>query len=85
MITYLARIFGTTIYNATIPSDWKKAIVVPIYKEGNHSLVSNYRTVSLTSAVSKQMKYVTAAYLGEIWDKKGWIFEGQHGFRPGFS
>jgi hypothetical protein len=31
------------------------------------------------------MKHVIASYLGEIWYKKDWIFEGQHGFRPGFS
>jgi hypothetical protein len=46
----------------------KKAIVVSIYKEGDRSLVSNYRPVSLTSVVCKQMD-VTALYLRKIWDK----------------
>jgi hypothetical protein len=32
MITYLARLLGIIIKNATIPSDCKRAIVVPIYK-----------------------------------------------------
>jgi hypothetical protein len=85
MIIYIARIFAVKIYNATIPSDWKKDIVVPIYKEGNHSLISNYRPVSLTSAVSRQIGHVMASYLKEIWYKKDWIFKGQHGLRSGSS
>jgi hypothetical protein len=72
---------------ATIPSDWKRATVVPNYKggQGDRSLVSNYRPVSLTSVVSKQIEHVIASYLRKIWDKKEWIFKGQHGFWPGFS
>ena len=31
-IRYLARLLGVIIKNATIPSDWKRGIVVPIYK-----------------------------------------------------
>jgi hypothetical protein len=31
------------------------------------------------------MEHVIALYLGEIWDKKDWIFGGQQGFRPGFT
>jgi hypothetical protein len=46
MIPYLERLLGITINNATIPSDWIKAIVVPIYKGGDRLLVSNYRPVS---------------------------------------
>jgi hypothetical protein len=48
MIPYLARLLDVTINNATLPSDWKKAVVVPVYKGGDRSLVSNYRPVSLT-------------------------------------
>jgi hypothetical protein len=33
MIPYLARLLDISISNGTIPGDWKKAIVVPIYKE----------------------------------------------------
>jgi hypothetical protein len=56
MIPYLARLLKITINNATIPSDWKKAIVVPIYKGGDRSLIVNYRPISLTSVVCKQME-----------------------------
>jgi hypothetical protein len=84
MIPYLARLLDVTINNATIPSDWKKAIVFPIYKGGNRSQVSNCRPVSLTSVVCKQMEHAISAYLRKIWDKKDWLFMVQLGFRPGF-
>jgi len=32
MIPYLARLLDITINNTTIPSDWKRATVVPFYK-----------------------------------------------------
>jgi hypothetical protein len=31
------------------------------------------------------MKHVIALYLRKIWDKNDWLFDGQHGFRPGYS
>ena len=45
----------------------------------------NYRPVSLTSVVCKQMEHVIASYLRQVWDKNDWLYEGQHGFRPGYS
>ena len=26
-----------------------------------------------------------ASYLRQVWDKNDWLYEGQHGFRPGYS
>jgi len=31
------------------------------------------------------MEHVIAGYLIEIWEMSGWLYEGQHGFRPGYS
>jgi hypothetical protein len=43
MISYFAQLLDITIINATIPSDWKKAMVVPIYKKGD----SNFNLMGL--------------------------------------
>ena len=72
MIPYLARLLDITMNNNVIPSDWKKAIVVTIYKRGDRSLVGNYRPVSLTSEVCKQMEQVIAGYLRQVWEMSGW-------------
>jgi len=72
------------INNGTIPRDWKKGIVVAIHKGGNRSVVKNYRPVNLTSLVRKQMEHVIAGYI-QVWEDRDWLYEGQHGFRPGYS
>ena len=85
MIPYLARLLDITMNNGTLPGDWKRATVIPIHKGGDRSLVTNYRPVSLTSVVFKQMEHVIASYLRQEWDKNDWLYEGQHGLRPGYS
>ena len=59
--------------------------MVPIYKGGDKLAVTNYRPVSLTSVVCKQLEHVLAGYLRQVWDKNDCLCEGQHGFRPGYS
>ena len=59
--------------------------MIPIHKGGDRSLVTIYRPVSLTAVVCKQMEHVIASYLRQVWDENDWLFEGQHGFRPGYS
>ena len=63
MIPYLARLLDITMNNNAIPGDWKKAIVIHIYKGGDRLVVGNYRPVSLTSVVCKQMEHIIAGYL----------------------
>jgi len=82
---YLARLLDITIKNATIPSDWKTAMVVPIYKEGDRSVVTNYRPVSLISVVCKQIEHDIARYLRQVWNTNKWQYKDQHGFTPGYS
>jgi hypothetical protein len=31
------------------------------------------------------MEHVKAGYLRQVWDMNEWIYEGQHGFGPGYS
>jgi hypothetical protein len=80
MIPYLARL-DITMNNGTLPADWKRAIVVPIYKGDDRSLITNYRPVGLTSVVCKQIEFVIASYLRQAWNKNKWLYEAQHGFR----
>ena len=69
MIPYLAQLLDITTNNGTLPGDWKRATVIPVHKGGYRSLVMNYRPVSLTSVVCKQMEHVIASYLRRMWDK----------------
>ena len=74
-----------SLNNATIPSEWKRATVVPIYKGSDQSAVSHYRPISLTSVACNQLQHVVAGYLRQVRDKIGRLYEGQYGFRLGYS
>ena len=76
---------NTTVNNGSLPGDWKKATVIPVYKGGDRSLVTDCRPVSLTSVLCKQKEHALASYLRKLWEKNDWLYEGQHGFRPGYS
>jgi hypothetical protein len=84
VIPYLVRLLDITMNDNAIPGDWKKAITVPIYKGGDRPVVGNDRPVSLTSVVCKLMEHVIAGYLRPVWDTSDWLYEGQHGFKPGY-
>jgi len=85
MTPYIARLLEISLNNAANPKDWKIATVFYIYKGDYRSAISNYRTINLTSLVCMKLKHVTAGYLTQIWNRKDWLYEGQHGFRPGYS
>ena len=44
----LTFIFNTSLETGEVPSDWRNANVVPIYKKGSRYTASNYRPISLT-------------------------------------
>ena len=48
-------------------------------------VLGNYRPVSLTSVVCKQMEHFIVGYLRQFWEMIGWLYDGQHAFRPGYS
>ena len=50
---FVIVLFRCSLLSAKLPSDWKRARVVPVFKKGNHSLVEIYRPISLTSPYVK--------------------------------
>ena len=44
----LVRIFNTSTVSGKLPMEWKTAHVVPVYKKGDHSTLTNYRPIALT-------------------------------------
>jgi hypothetical protein len=65
MIPYLARFLDITINNGTIPRDWKKAMVVPIYKGGGGSFGCQKLQAGQFNLSS--MEHVIAWYIRQEW------------------
>ena len=77
----LQSIFQQSLDQSEIPSDWKKANIVPIFKKGDRTKPSNYRPVSLTAVVSKMLEHIVVAQIIDYLDHHNILHENQHGFR----
>ena len=82
----LTHIYNLSLTTATFPSDWKRAIVCPIFKNrGEKSDPSNYRPISLLPAVGKVFDKLQSRSLCQFLMKNGLISDQQFGFLPGRS
>ena len=81
----LSIIFSRSLNEADIPTDWKKANIVPIFKKGDKSCVENYRPVSLTSLVCKLLESIIKDNVVCFLSDNDIIKESQHGFMKGRS
>ena len=81
----LTIIFNKSLTSKEIPSVWKKARVVAIYKKKNKNLACNYRPVSLTSIVCKVMETVVRDHIVEYMKSENLFSNRQYGFISGRS
>ena len=79
----VTMLFAATLQNGSLPEDWKKATITPIYKKGSRHLAENYRPISLTEALCKIMeKFVRDAVVGHLLREK-LLSPKQYGFITG--
>ena len=77
----LLLLYQSSFRQAKLPDEWKHAYVTPIFKEGNHSTVSNYRPVSLTCVCCKMLEHIMYSSIMAHLDRHKILSEFQHGFR----
>ena len=78
-------IFTSSYHSSCVPYDWKHAIVTPVYKKGDASLVNNYRPISLTCTLCKVMESVIKENMLTHVTDNGLLDKDQHGFLPRHS
>ena len=54
----LAHIINLSIATLKVPTQWKSAVVKPLFKSGDRSNVSNYRPISILPACSKILEKI---------------------------
>ena len=85
LTTPVTSIFKKSLEEGQIPSDWRRANIIPIFKKGSKTSPNNYRPVSLTSILCKTMEtLVKTKVLNHMVDNQ-LICKEQHGFAPGRS
>ena len=77
----LTTIFQTSLDTATVPSDWREALIAPLYKKGPRNIPANYRPVSLTSVVSKMLEHIIFSSTMKHLNSHKILTPSQHGFR----
>ena len=67
--------------SGAVPSGWKEAHVVPVWKRGERNRPSNYRPISLTSCFARLFERLILSRIGPIIDSR--LDPCQAGFRLG--
>ena len=77
----LKLIFQSCLESGNFPSEWKKANVVPVHKQGDEKILKNYRPISLLPIIGKILRnYYMMECLSFL--QKNVISDDQSGFRP---
>ena len=81
----LTRLYQYSLDNGEVPTDWKNAHIVPVFKKGEKHLPSNYRQVSLTSIVCKVLEHIVHSSVMNHFDRHKILTDNQHSFRAKIS
>ena len=55
----LTLIYQASLHQCSLPADWKRAYIVPIFKKGSRAAPNNYRPVSLTCKILEHISVLT--------------------------
>ena len=83
MATMIHRLIEKIWEKEQVPEDWRKAVIVPLFKKGDKSLCENWRGISLLSVVGKVFTRLLLNRLIHFTDSQ--LSEIQAGFRAGRS
>ena len=78
-------LLNETLMSNTFPETLKIAKVIPLYKKGDPTNLSNYRPISLLPVLSKVLEKVINKQLTEKLNELHLIDDNQYGFRAGHS
>ena len=85
LATPIQILFSTSLTKGEVPSQWREATVVPIFKKGDKTDPGNYRPVSLTSVLCKTLERLIAEETVEHLRVNALTTPQQHGFTSGKS
>jgi exonuclease III len=81
----LARVISASFSQGVFPQSLKLARVIPVYKNGSRSEVSNYRPISLLKTFSKIYEKLMHKRIVSFMNSNESFYEMQFGFRAGRS
>lgn len=83
LIKPLTIIFNKSLSSGYFPDLWKASYILPLFKSGNKSHISNYRGIAKLSVIPKLFENIVNKFI--FFHCKSLISPQQHGFLPGRS
>ena len=74
-------IINTLLRTAQVPSDWKSARVIPLFKKGKADEMDNYRPISILPVLSKVLEWAVHIQLYKYLQQNKILAPYQCGFR----
>ena len=81
----LEVLFNASFETGIVPDNFKLANVIPVFKKGSQTCLSNYRPISLLSVFNKLLEKLMCNRLVNFLEKKKVFFDNQFGFRAKHS
>ena len=81
VLNKLLHIFNTAYITESVPSDWQKGVISPLFKKGEKTSCNNYRGITLLSHARKIYTRILEKRLRN--SVEGILDDSQYGFRPG--
>ena len=81
----ITHIINKSFETGVVPHDMKIAMVIPIFKAGDNTLMKNYRPVSLLPAFSKLLERIMYNKLMGFLNSNNILYQHQYGFRAKHS
>ena len=81
----LTIIINQVINTAIFPSKLKVARVAAVYKNGEKTILNNYRPISILPIISKIIERILHTQISEYFCNKKLLYSSQYGFRSGHS
>ena len=85
LIKPITIIINQMLETGVFPDKLKVAKVIPLFKKGDPTLLTNYRPISLLPSLSKIFEKVIYQQLYAYFENLNLFFKGQYGFRKGHS
>ena len=78
----LAILFNRSLFEGVFPNLWKMANVIPTYKKGDKSSVTNYRPVSLLNWCGKLLERIIFKHMYNFFLENNLLYKYQSRFLP---
>ena len=83
--TILAKLFNMFVVRHKFPTQWKAAVITPVYKKSNKADINNYRPISILPLVSKIFEKTIDWQFRKFLEEEGLLSNAQHGLQKSRS